>query len=60
MQQLLHGIGAGNGSTGVPSVVGGKRKNEEDDSFSSTKKQRGKDVNILTMMSINMYIKCYI
>jgi hypothetical protein len=44
MQQLLHGIGSGNGSTGVPSVVGGcaKRKNNEDDSLSSSsKKKRG-------------------
>ena len=42
MQQLLHGIGSGNGSTGVPSVVGGKRKTDEDDSFASRKNRGAK------------------
>jgi hypothetical protein len=41
MQQLLSGIGSGNGSSGVPSVVGDKRKNNKDDSLASSKKSKG-------------------
>jgi hypothetical protein len=39
MQQLHEDIGSGDGSTGVPSVIGAKRKSaEDDDSLSSSKK----------------------
>ena len=31
MQQLLEGIGSGNGGTGVPSVIGSKHNNDADD-----------------------------
>jgi hypothetical protein len=43
MQQLVDGVGSGNGGTGVPSVIGGsssKRKSDADDSFASSKKSR--------------------
>lgn len=41
MQQLLEGIGSGDGSSGVPSVVGGKRRQVDDtDSLSSSKKNK--------------------
>ena len=40
MQQLLEGVGAGNGNNGVPSVVGGRRQSDENDSLSSSKKSK--------------------
>ena len=40
MQQLLEGVGAGNGSNGVPSVVGGRRQSDDNDSLSSSKKSK--------------------
>ena len=43
MQQLLEGIGSGNGGTGVPSVIGGKRKSDADDSLASSKKGKGRN-----------------
>jgi hypothetical protein len=42
MQQLLTGIGSGNGSSGVPSVIGDKgRNNNDNDSLASSKKSKG-------------------
>jgi hypothetical protein len=41
MQQLVDGVGSGNGGTGVPSVIGGKRKSDADDSLASSKKSKG-------------------
>ena len=44
MQQLLTGIGSGNGSSGVPSVIGDKGRNNNNDSLASSKKiKRQKD-----------------
>jgi hypothetical protein len=47
MQQLLVGIGSGNGSTGVPSVIGGggKRKSDgdADDSLGLSKNSKGRN-----------------
>ncbi len=43
MQQLVDGVGSGNGGTGVPSVIGGsssKCKSDADDSLASSKKRR--------------------
>jgi hypothetical protein len=40
MQQLLEGVGTGNGSTGVPLVIGGKCQNDDNDSLSLSKKAR--------------------
>jgi hypothetical protein len=44
MQQLLVGIGSGNGSTEVPSFIGGKRKSDgdADDSFGLSMKSKGR------------------
>ena len=50
MQQLLECIGSGNGGTGVPSVIGGKRKSDEDDSLASSKKARDR-----TMMTRHLH-----
>lgn len=41
MQQLLTGIGSGNGSSGVPSVIGDKGRNNDNDSLASSKKSKG-------------------
>ena len=42
MQQLLEGIGSGDGGAGVPSVIGGsKHKSDADDSLASSKKSKG-------------------
>jgi uncharacterized protein (DUF1800 family) len=37
----VDGVGSGNGGTGVPSVIGGKRKSDADDSLASSKKSKG-------------------
>lgn len=39
MQQLLDGVGSGNGNSGVPSVIGGKCQSDDDYSLSLSKKQ---------------------
>ena len=41
MQQLVDGVGSGNGGTGVPSVIGGRRKSDADDSLASSRKSKG-------------------
>ena len=40
MQQLVDGVGSGNGNSGVPSVIGGRRQSDDDYSLSSSKKSK--------------------
>lgn len=47
MQQLKEGIGSGNGHSDVPSVIRGKRKNEDDDSLCSLAKKSNNDMTQL-------------
>ena len=48
MQQLKDGIGSGNGHSEVPSVIRGKRKNDDDDSLGSmSKKSNNNDMTQL-------------
>ena len=39
MQQLLEGAGSGNGSSGVPSVIGAKHNKYDDNSLSASSKK---------------------
>ena len=49
MQQLRDGVGCGNGSEGVPSIIGSKRSLDEDSSLGSSKKTRRKYNNEVDM-----------
>ena len=52
MQQLLEGVGSGNGSSGVPSVIGAKRNKYDDNSLSaSSKKSRNNEEAMFAQLS---------
>ena len=59
MQQLFSGVGSGNGSTGVPSVIGSKRNYNDDDlSLASSKKNKGqKDDDTAAFLGLSASIK---
>ena len=58
MQQLLSGIGSGNGSTGVPSGIGGKcNYNDNDLSLASLKKNKGQKDNTAAFLDLSASIK---
>ena len=56
MQQLLEGVGSGNGSTGVPSVIRNKRINEDDDydSLLSKKSKTNEDADAFAQLSCSI------
>ena len=57
MQQLLDGVGAGNGRNGVPSVINNKRNNEDDYSMASSKKSNNKSVVETAFLELKEAVK---
>lgn len=53
MQQLVHGIGSGDGAAGVPSVVGTEKhsRTDDNDSLASSKKSKRDDATVFAPLS---------
>jgi hypothetical protein len=54
MQQLVEGVGAGDGSAGVPSVIVGRKRGNDDDSFGSSSKKRNNDTDAFAQLSFSI------
>jgi hypothetical protein len=59
MQQLLTGIGSGNGSSGVPSVIGDKGRNNDNDSLASSKKSKGQKDDAATFARLSSSVETH-